>query len=355
MSSSKNWLRLPFMYRPRAERRASPALTAVHWDGQTPRQDCVANISSSGAYVLTQQKWKPGELVSLTLQRSGALEGSNRRRVTVQARAVRRDEDGVALSFLLPRGSEVCLWGNAFNPGASQTQPEDVVREFRLAGALAFIGRISPQALERARRLLRCGLSSHRLEAAIEIALHAEELIALGSVRSGVRVDAGVVIRILEDGSWAEVDWIQHYWSGLLASSCTDEPGSAPDFECPKLMSQLTTMQARIFASACDLASKSVDGNGELFARRLTRSAEDLAQISGTHDRVHIERDVIHLAELGLLQPLVTWKFFALIEQAEVTPTALGLKLYARCHGHSGIPAVFFRNELKQDAYCAAD
>ena len=355
MGSSRNWLRLPFMYRPRAERREIPALVAIHWEGSTPRQDAIANISSSGGYILTKQMWRPGELVSVTLQRRGAVESSRRRCVTLQAKTIRRDDEGVGLSFLLPRGAEVCLWGGAIRSGSSLTEPEDVVREFRLAGALAFIGRISPEAVDRARRLLRGGLSNLRVETAVEIALHAEELLTLGSVVPRVRVDADVVLRILEDGSWADVDWIQHYWSGLLASSCLDEPGTAPDLECPKLLSQLTTMQARIFASSCDVATKSVDGNGVLFARRLTRSAEELAQISGTHDRVHIERDVIHLAELGLLEPLVTWKFFALIEQAEVTPTAIGLKLYTRCHGHHGDPAEFFGMGLDQRVCLAAD
>lgn len=342
------------MYRARAERRECPALAAVHWDGPTPRQDLIANISSSGVYVLTTQKWMPGELVSVTLQRRGTLEGSSRRRATVQAKAIRRDRDGVALSFLLPRGAEVRLWERGFRSG-SQTQPEDVVREFRMAAALAFIGRISPEAVERVRTLLRSGLSSHRVEAAIEIALHAEELLALQPGNCGGRVDADVVLRILEDGSWAEVEWIQHYWSGLLASSCMDEAGSPADFLCPRLLSQLTTMQARIFAAACDGASKAVDGNGALFARRLTRSADELARISGTHDRVHIERDVLHLAELGLLEPVVTWRFFAVIEQAQVTPTALGLRLYARCHGHSGNVTEFFGAALEQHACCAAD
>lgn len=300
--------------------------------------------------------WKPGEIVSVTLQRSGSLESSCRRRVTVQAKAIRRDREGVGLSFVLPHGVQVCLWGSAIRRGAPQTEPEDVIREFRIAGALAFVKRISPDAVDRAMNLLRSGLSSHRLEAAIEIALHAEELMSLRSGKTvRTRVDADVVLRILEDGSWAEVDWIQHYWSGLLVSSCLDSAGSAPDFECPKLLSQLTTMQARIFASACDVARKSVDGSGTLFARRLTRSADELARISGTHDRVHIEHDIVHLAGLGLLEPLVKWKFFALIEQAEVTPTPLGLKLYTRCHGYSDDPAVFFGIALDQNACYAAD
>ena len=66
-----SWYRLPFVHRPRAERRESPALVAFHWDGSAPRQNHVANISSSGAYLLTNERWRNGDIVSLTLQRSG--------------------------------------------------------------------------------------------------------------------------------------------------------------------------------------------------------------------------------------------------------------------------------------------
>ena len=84
LSSTRNWFRLPFMYRPRAERRESSSLVGLHRDGSSPRHSPIANLSNSGAYVLTSEKWNPGEIVSLTLQRKGALEESSRLRFTVQ-------------------------------------------------------------------------------------------------------------------------------------------------------------------------------------------------------------------------------------------------------------------------------
>ena len=53
MNESGTWFRLPFVYRTRAERRESPALSAIHWEGPDPHQSDVANISASGAYLLT--------------------------------------------------------------------------------------------------------------------------------------------------------------------------------------------------------------------------------------------------------------------------------------------------------------
>ena len=356
MSSQKNWFRLPFVYRQRAERRPSPALVAIHWNGHTPRQNPVANLSSSGAYVLTDEKWQPGEIVSLTLQRKGTLENAARNRFTVQVKATRRDDDGVGVAYLLPNGADLHLWQPTILNEKPQTEPEDIVREFRTAAAIAFVRRIAPDATAHATWLLRRGLSSHRLENALEVVLHAEELLAL--VHPGPRVSANpdVVLRILEDGSWPELEWIQHYWSGLLASCCVSHQDIvAADLELPDLLSQLTTIQTRILAAACDGASKHIDSYGTIRANRLSRSADELTRISGVHDRAHIERDIQQLSWLGLLEQTIKWKFFSLIEESNITPTPLALKLYARCHAHRGDPASFYEVQPAVPLFCSAD
>jgi len=359
LSSPRSWFRLPFVYRPRAERRESPALVAVSWDGHTPRQSQVANLSSSGAYILTDEKWKPGEVVSLTLQRKGAIQDSARLRFTVQVKAIRRDQNGIGVTYLSPLETDLHLWEHNIHSATSETEPEDIVREFRTAAAIAFIRRISPDAGDRATRLLRRGLSSHRLEGAIEVALHAEELLAHAPEMDRCIADPDAVLRILEDGSWPEVDWIQHYWSGLLASCCTGDPDAATaDFanlELPDLLSQLTTIQVRIFAAACDSTSKHIDPYGSVRANALARSADELIRISGVHDRAHIERDIQHLSWLGLLEQTVKWKFFSLLEEANITPTPLALRLYARCHAHRGDLASFYDSQLNLPASCSAD
>jgi hypothetical protein len=112
------------------------------------------------------------------------------------------------------------------------------------------------------------------------------------------------------------------------------------------------SIQARIFAAACDSARKYVDSYGKTCAKRLARSADELIRISGTHDRTHIERDVQHLSWLGLLEQNVKWKFFALLD-VDITPTPLVLNLYARCHAHWGDPATFYG--VEPAASCFAD
>jgi hypothetical protein len=166
-----------------------------------------------------------------------------------------------------------------------------------------------------------------------------------------LQVRPDVLLRILEEGSWTDVEWIRHYWSGLLVSSCSDPTTGGPEFNLPDLLSQLTTIQARILASACDGASKFLHAPGELVARRQMRTAAELMRISDTHDLVHIERDIHHLAQLGLLEPQRQWSFFSSLERAEITPTPIALELYARCHAHRGAISAFYG--LEESASCA--
>lgn len=353
--SSRSWFRPSFVYRSRAERRESPALAAVFWEGSTPRQTSVANISSSGAYLLTTRRWQHGEILSLTLQRSGMLADSPRNRATVQARSVRRDAQGVGVAFLLPRGSDLQLWRSRIKADVPQTEPEDVVREFRLAAAMAFIHRIAPTATDAAKLLYREGLSNYRLESAVEIALYAEELLGLEDSEARLKANPTVVMRILDDGSWAETEWIQHYWGSVLATACTSGEPGASHLKFVNLLSQLTTIQARIFAGACKRAEKIVSRIGAVSARPLTCSASELIQIADTHDRVHIDRDIQHLMELGLVEKSVKWKFFSQIEEANITPTSLALELFACCHGHRGQVAEFYEASASSPAMTAAD
>lgn len=355
MTSLKSWLRPSFVHRARAERRESPALAAFYWVGPALRRLHVGNISSSGAYLLTKERWNSGELLSLTLQRAGVLESCAQRRFTVQAKVTRSDRDGVGVTFLMPRGGDLRLWQSPIKAEVPQTEPEDVVREFRIAAALAFIHRIAPAAVDEANLLLRDSLSNYRLESAVEIVLYAEELLALEGAGSKMSAHSSLVLRILEDGSWAEADWIQHFWAGLLAASCTTGEASRVDLNLPGILSQLTTIQARIFAASCIRAATFVAENNRVFAHALTCSAEEIIKIAGTHDLVHIERDVQHLVDLGLVERRVQWKFFSLIDEADITPTPLAFELYARCQGHRGDIADFYAGSVIADPSLAAN
>jgi Flp pilus assembly protein TadG len=88
--------------RRKAQRQETLPLVAYYWDGASPRAHPVRNISSAGFYLLTEQRWFPGTLVTMTLQRTDTGDSSPGRSIAVQSRVIRSDADGVGLAFVLP-------------------------------------------------------------------------------------------------------------------------------------------------------------------------------------------------------------------------------------------------------------
>jgi hypothetical protein len=103
----RNWLQRWWSPDPRkAPRVRTPGLAAYYWNGEAPVAHGIRDISSSGLYVVTEERWYPGTLVLMTLQRNDLGDEMAERSIAVQSRAVRWGPDGVGLQFLLPDEQE---------------------------------------------------------------------------------------------------------------------------------------------------------------------------------------------------------------------------------------------------------
>lgn len=245
-----------------AERRSAgrqpvDQFAAYRWDGSSLKQEVVKDISATGLYILTQERWQPGALVFLTLQREGPLDLNPEARVGVQARVVRCGEDGVGLAFVLPVDPDSRQWETLRESLIEQAKPEDMWSLVRIAAAAAFLGRICPGGAEKLGQLLSGRLTSHSLANAVSIALNAENLLAFEPVADGMRADPDLVVRILEDGSPADEDWLKHFWGGLLATSCTVNGKDESSRALVELLSHLATSSVRILTVACTRATTS--------------------------------------------------------------------------------------------------
>ncbi len=99
----RNWLERWWSPDPRkAPRTPAPGLAAYFWNGSTPAAHGIRDISSSGLYLVTEERWYPGTLVLMTLQRTDCGEEVAERTIAVQSRAVRWGPDGIGLQFILP-------------------------------------------------------------------------------------------------------------------------------------------------------------------------------------------------------------------------------------------------------------
>lgn len=328
--------------RRRAVRRSSPNLIAYHWSGSEPRREAVRDISSTGVYLLTRESWVPGDMISLTLQRNGPPEGNIERRVAVQAKAVRRDQNGVGMSFVFPEGVDLRLWDSPMMTASNQCEPEDVLREFRLAQALAFVQRLCPSSAAELEQLMREGLSNYRVTSAIEIALRAEQMLALHPGADTMRAPARLVLRILEDGSWVDMDSLQQMWAGLLSTSCSEDGNDDSNTVIISLFAQLTAPHVRLLTTVCERGAKYVSGFDRVSARAVTLSADELTHITGSRDLIRVHRDLEFLAELGLITVTVRAISFAPIQGTDVAATSLGLQCFARCCGHRGPVRSFY-------------
>jgi hypothetical protein len=103
----RNWLERWWSPDPRkAPREPAPGLAAYYWNGAAPKAHTVRDVSSTGLYVVTEERWYPGTLVLMTLQRNGVGEEVAERAISVMSRAVRWGNDGVGLQFILPEDQD---------------------------------------------------------------------------------------------------------------------------------------------------------------------------------------------------------------------------------------------------------
>jgi PilZ domain len=99
----KNWLEWMFSKEQRmAKRQARPNLIAYYWDGGPAEPHDILDISSTGLYLLTEERWYPGTQVMVTLQRPEVADTDPDRSVTVNAKVVRLGKNGVGLELVMP-------------------------------------------------------------------------------------------------------------------------------------------------------------------------------------------------------------------------------------------------------------
>lgn len=338
-----SWLKNPSHESGRAaERRNVPGLIVYHITNSRQRQDEIGNISSTGVYVQTRERWFPGSLVSLTLQRLGPPERNPERRATLQARVVWRGDEGIGLEFVLPKGLDFNLWENDLNSIRDEAGPEDVVREFRTLQALAFLVRLCPGSTSRLGELFHQELGIARAANASEIALKAEASLMFNSPEPRFFVHTEVMERIIDDGSWAEDDRVRQFWAGLLLSSRSNLGRDKLNLDLIDTLREITPSQIRILNEASTRATVTEADDGTVSAQRLLLPMDQVFQLTGTLDLSKVDRDLAYLYSYGLLEGAVNSLALLPSDVASLTPTSLGLELYARCNGHRGALSEFY-------------
>ena len=139
----------------RAPRSIHPEVLVYYWDGSAPEGRRMHDISQSGAYICTPERWYPGTIIRLILQRQPKAipeDGATvpPASICVPARVVRHGSDGVAVEFVFRNRQEADGFltfltaipseppGSAPLNGASRRKGQALV-EFSLIIPLVFV------------------------------------------------------------------------------------------------------------------------------------------------------------------------------------------------------------------------
>lgn len=290
----------------------------------------VGDISSSGVYLRTGERWEPGSKVALTLQRNGPLADTPEGHVEVEANTVRHGKDGVGLAFALPQGMHLDLWESAASGEAAHNGPDYIVHEMRLAQGLGLIRSLCPEAVEKASSMLRKDFSSVRIRDSLRLLELADKMLAKRAGRDALRAPAGLVLRILEMGSWASEPWTQELWAGLLVTSATADGNDQTNVELVETLSQLAPVHLRIL----ELASARCDESAASGAAEMpTFTIRELTKLLDLSNQTKTLRSVGEMSERGLMTPAKRPLSDSADDNARTSVTALGMELHARCHG----------------------
>jgi hypothetical protein len=336
----------------RAERRQVAQFAAYRWNGSALTQDMVRDISASGLYLVTNERWRPGTILALTLQKEGSLDLDPARRITTQVKVVRCGPDGVGLSFLWAKDDpESRQWESLLESLIGQTRPADMLGLVRIVEAFAFLGRICPDGVEEIREWVRTRASSHKILNAVSIALKAENLLGSGVASDSLRVNPHVAVRVLELGSSTDEDWLHRFWGGLLITAVSGNGREQANLEFVELLSQLTSIPLRIFTVVCTRATKVISESGEVCAKPLACNIEELTATVGSRGP-QVERELEVLCRLQLIERQRAANSPVLLASSEtdITPTGVGLELFALCNGHGGNLQEFYFQDSTESA-----
>ena len=103
------WL-FPEVNQRRATRYPTPNLVAYYWTGGAPYSYQVGDMSATGLYLLTKDRWAPGTLIQITLQaQTGRFSADNS--ICVLSEVVRWGENGSGFNFILKDYENVLDYG----------------------------------------------------------------------------------------------------------------------------------------------------------------------------------------------------------------------------------------------------
>ena len=311
----------------------SRGLEVSYWTGGKRKWAKVKDISATGVYLLTDDRLIPGTALQLTLQKRSLLERDAAPQVRLRALCARLGADGMGLTFA-HEPERAAEWSKSMAFAGKMVDASHPVKLFRATKAIAFLLRIRALSETQVTELMT-GANSEKADRISEIALRAEELVTSRGVQPQAGLTPTLALRVLEYGSKAGDERLLQGWAGLLASFCLDLLQDDSLVRYVVLMSKLDGDHMSILKAACTRAMRADWGTGFEVSATLLCPAEELLMTAGVPNLPSLERDLNYLHQYGLMGKTLKPPGCAELDQVNITPTSLGLKLYARCCGYT--------------------
>lgn len=326
--------RLGLRERRKDDRVPTRGIEVSYADGGEPTPAKVRNISSTGIYLSGSYNWQPDAGVLLILRRKTLSDQDYGTQVLMPARVVRVGKGGVGLAFENDH-IDAAGWSKLVIRAAGLSVNNDGVRVFRTARALALVQRVCPEAEAQYLKLVGDGVSYESAQRALEIVLRAEELLRARGHEPRRKANRWLFQFIVENGLRADVgeDVLVQCWGGLLASSLAEGSDEASSRQFAELLMKLDATPVRILNAACSRAVAVGWAPGSTSPKPLHCSVEEAKKIAETKSPAKIGWAMSCLNDMGLMEPTAGQLSLDPITEINMTPTALGLRLYARCNG----------------------
>lgn len=317
--------------------------------GEERRQSKLKDLSPTGAYLLTGQRWFVGTRLLLTLQSRNRKYRSTPHQVQLAAKVVRLGKDGVGVSFIDENfGAE--QWLNCVSKVTSLASGGGAVRLFQMAKALVFLLRISHAAEEGFLRLLGEEFAEERIDNALEIVLRADDLLASRTFTQSSAVAPELFLHVLEKGSNSNEEPLQECWAALLVAFSLDGSNDQENLRFAALLSKLELVHVLIVAAAGQKAAQTETGSALATSVGLHCKIDEIKRVTRTRNLAVIECALNRLYEFGLLE--LTAKPFGCtsLESANLALTQLGLAFYRACWGKKEAAPEEFVSGTREEA-----